>query len=77
MLVGDELVGDLARIARDDLEHLARQARLVEQLGEVDTPTSGVFSEGFSTMRLLVAIDGATLCATWFIGMVEGRDRAR
>jgi hypothetical protein len=23
-------------------------------------------------MRLLVAIDGATLCATWFIGWLKG-----
>ena len=33
---------------------------------------SGVFSVGFSTMRLLVAIDGATLCATWFSGWLNG-----
>ena len=40
---------------------------------------SGVFSVGFSTIRLLVAIDGATLCATWFSGWLNGviaRDRA-
>src|SRR5947209_740103 len=29
---------------------------------------SGVFSVGFSTIRLLVAIDGATLWATWLSG---------
>ena len=33
---------------------------------------SGVFSEGFSTIRLLVAIAGATLCATWFSGWLNG-----
>ena len=33
---------------------------------------SGVFSVGFSTIRLLVAIDGATLCATWFSGWLNG-----
>ena len=33
---------------------------------------SGIFSEGFSTMRLLVAMAGATLCATWFIGWLNG-----
>ena len=33
---------------------------------------SGTFSEGFSTMRLLVATDGTTLCATWFIGWLNG-----
>ena len=33
---------------------------------------SGVFSEGFSTMRLLVAMDGATLWATWFSGWLKG-----
>ena len=33
---------------------------------------SGVFSVGFSTMRLLVAIAGATLCATWFSGWLNG-----
>ena len=41
---------------------------------------SGVFSEGFSTIRLLVAIDGATLCATWFSGWLNGviaRDHAQ
>jgi len=29
---------------------------------------SGVFSVGFSTIRLFVAIAGAILCATWFSG---------
>ena len=33
---------------------------------------SGVFSVGFNTIRLLVAIDGATLCATWFSGWLNG-----
>ena len=33
---------------------------------------SGVFSVGFSTMRLLVAIAGATLCATLFSGWLNG-----
>ena len=32
----------------------------------------GVFSVGFSTIRLLVAIAGATLCATWFSGWLNG-----
>ena len=49
-----------------------RQPRLVQDVGERRAPTSGVFSEGLSTMRLLVAIDGATLCATWFIGWLNG-----
>jgi hypothetical protein len=34
--VRDELVGDLARVAGDDLQHLLRQARLVQQLREED-----------------------------------------
>jgi hypothetical protein len=34
---------------------------------------NGTFSEGLSTMRLLVATLGTTLCATWF-RVVEGRD---
>ena len=34
--VGQHLVGDLARIARDDLQHGLGQACLVEQLGQVD-----------------------------------------
>ena len=33
---------------------------------------SGTFSEGLSTMRVLVAIEGTTLCATWFIGWLKG-----
>ncbi len=33
---------------------------------------SGVFSVGFNTIRLLVAIDGAILCATWFSGWLNG-----
>ena len=33
---------------------------------------SGVFSVGFSTILLFVAIDGATLCATWFSGWLNG-----
>ncbi len=33
---------------------------------------SGVFSVGFSTIRLLVATDGATLCVTWFSGWLNG-----
>jgi hypothetical protein len=33
---------------------------------------SGVFSDGFSTILLLVAIEGATLCATWFSGWLKG-----
>jgi len=33
---------------------------------------SGTFSLGLSTMRLLVAMDGTTLCATWFIGWLNG-----
>jgi hypothetical protein len=33
---------------------------------------SGTFSEGLSTMRLLVAMLGTTLCATWFIGWLKG-----
>ena len=33
---------------------------------------SGTFSEGFSTIRLLVTIAGTTLCATWFIGWLNG-----
>ena len=33
---------------------------------------SGVFSVGFSTIRLLVAIEGAILCATWFSGWLNG-----
>ena len=56
-----------------------RQAGLVQDVGEEVAPTSGVFSVGFSTMRLLVAIAGATLCATWFSGWLNGviaRDRA-
>ena len=33
---------------------------------------SGVFSVGLSTMRLLVATDGATLWITWFSGWLNG-----
>ena len=33
---------------------------------------SGVFSLGLSTIRLLVAIDGATLWITWFSGWLNG-----
>ncbi len=33
---------------------------------------SGVFSVGFNTIRLLVAIAGATLCATWLSGWLNG-----
>jgi hypothetical protein len=33
---------------------------------------SGTFSDGFSTMRLLVAMAGTTLCATWFMGWLKG-----
>ncbi|MNQ87289.1 hypothetical protein D3C85_1025070 [compost metagenome] len=33
---------------------------------------SGVFSLGFSTMRLLVAMAGATLWITWFSGWLNG-----
>jgi hypothetical protein len=33
---------------------------------------SGTFSEGLSTIRLLVATLGTTLCATWFIGWLNG-----
>ena len=33
---------------------------------------SGTFSDGFSTMRLLVATEGTTLCATWFMGWLKG-----
>ena len=33
---------------------------------------SGVFSVGFSTMRLLVATAGATLWATWLSGWLNG-----
>ena len=33
---------------------------------------NGTFSEGLSTMRLLVAMLGTTLCATWFIGWLNG-----
>ena len=36
---------------------------------------SGVFSLGFSTMRLLVAMAGATLCATRLSGWLKVRDR--
>ena len=49
-----------------------RQPGLVQDVGEQRAPTSGVFSVGLSTMRLLVAIDGATLCATWFSGWLNG-----
>ena len=33
---------------------------------------SGVFSVGFSTIRLLLATDGATLWITWFNGWLNG-----
>ena len=33
---------------------------------------NGTFSEGLSTIRLLVTMDGTTLCATWFIGWLNG-----
>ena len=33
---------------------------------------SGVFSAGFTTMRLLVATAGATLWITWFSGWLKG-----
>ncbi len=33
---------------------------------------SGVFSVGFSTIRLLVATTGATLWITWFSGWLNG-----
>ena len=33
---------------------------------------SGTFSDGFNTMRLLVAMAGTILCATWFIGWLNG-----
>ena len=33
---------------------------------------SGVFSLGLSTIRLLVAIEGATLWITWFSGWLNG-----
>ena len=33
---------------------------------------NGTFSDGFSTIRLLVTIAGTTLCATWFIGWLNG-----
>jgi len=33
---------------------------------------SGVRLDGFKTIVLLVAIEGATLCATWFKGWLKG-----
>ncbi len=33
---------------------------------------NGTFSDGLSTMRLFVAMLGMTLCATWFIGWLNG-----
>ena len=33
---------------------------------------SGVSSDGLQTMQLLVAIDGAILCATMFSGWLNG-----
>ena len=33
---------------------------------------NGTFSDGLSTMRLLVTMLGITLCATWFIGWLNG-----
>src|SRR3569832_2053326 len=33
---------------------------------------NGTFSEGLSTIRLVVATEGTTLCATWFIGWLNG-----
>jgi hypothetical protein len=67
----DQLVGDLARVARDHAQHLGRQAGLVQDVGEQQAD-SGTFSDGLSTMRLLVAMPGTTLCATWFIGWLKG-----
>jgi hypothetical protein len=73
--IRDQFVGDLARIARDDRQHLRRQAGAVQQVGE-QRAENGTFSEGLSTIRLLVAMLGTTLCATWFIGWLKGRDGA-
>ena len=70
--VGEQLVGDLARVAGHDREHLAAAAPLRRACRRAASADSGVFSVGFSTIRLLVAIAGATLCATWFSGWLNG-----
>ena len=49
-------------------KRLAARLKIASQASAV----SGVFSDGFSTILLLVAIDGATLCATWFSGWLKG-----
>jgi hypothetical protein len=69
--VGEQLVGDLARVAGDHAEHLRRQAGLVQQVGQQQRRQRHLL-DGLSTMRLLVATLGTTLCATWFIGWLNG-----
>ena len=76
-VVRQELIRDFAGVAGDDAEHLWRQPRLVEQVREQQRATAGVFSEGLSTMRLLVARCSVRHLVRHLIQrMVKWRDRS-
>ena len=49
-----------------------RAARLEQHVQRARAPTSGVFSDGLSTIGAPAAIAGATLCATWLSGWLNG-----
>ena len=65
--VGDHLVGDLLRVA-GDTESICGGSPASYRMSARTSAASGVFSVGFSTMRLLVATAGATLWITWLSG---------
>ena len=66
------LVGDPRGSPVTTLSISGGRPGFVQDVGANSSADSGTFSEGLSTMRLLVATDGTTLCATWFIGWLNG-----
>ena len=70
--VGEQLVGDLARVAGDDRQHLRRQAGFVQDVGEAAAPRAASSRWASAPSGCWSRSTGATLCATWFSGWLNG-----
>ena len=67
------LVGDLARIAGDHRQHLGGGSPASYRMSaSAQCGQRRLLASASSTMRLLVAIAGATLWITWFSGWLNG-----